>query len=205
MHRTVCRSPFGDDDLAKEMASAMKVFMDRNMELVSSSIVVCLFHFIDDMCKFGRVAYHFFDVSKEPHVLKDKAMVVQLGYRPGTTRRAKAFDCITFAAFPIPELLPTNGDEAPVAREHMLEAVKGGDTALIKFQAKQVVYVEKVVNGIKDKEQIFVGRSVDLFANVSGLADLEGPFSTYRSDRFNYLKAQVMNLIQPSPPVYVTV
>ena len=123
MHRTVCHSPCEDDDLVKEMASAMKVFIDRNIELVSSLIVECFFHFIDDMCKFGCVAYHYLDVSKEPHVLKDKAIVVRLNYRPKTTRHAKAFDCITFVAFPIPELLPINREEAPVAREYMWKPI----------------------------------------------------------------------------------
>ena len=66
----VCHTPFGDDDLAKEMASAIKIFIDKNMELVSSLIIECLFHFIDDICRFGCVNYYFLNVYTQPHVLK---------------------------------------------------------------------------------------------------------------------------------------
>lgn len=157
------------------------------------------------MIKFGHLAYRVLKVYAQPNVLEHAAMVVQFGYRAGAARCAKAFDCIVCRVRPLSMLLPTYGKEAPAAREQMLEALKGGDTVLLVFQAKQVVYIEEVgLDGVKVKKQKFVGSSVTFFADVSGIADLEGPFFSGGSERFDYLWAQVQNLIKPSSPAYIT-
>jgi hypothetical protein len=127
---------------------------------------------------------------------------VQLSYRVGN-QHAKSFDAISTDVRPINAILSTpRGEKSDTSCEQLLKAVKDGNTILIAFQAKQVIYTKE-----DDKTRVsrviaqdWVGKRVDQLATATGVADTESPFITSRGERWLYLSEEVKKLIRAPPP-----
>jgi hypothetical protein len=145
-------------------------------------------------------------LNSQPEATQHMCMVVQLGYEPTrATRRADAFDCISFHAGPIAPRLPVPENESDVARadaasEEMLNLVRRGDVVMIKIQVKKVEYaVEIDEEGVKRWKQSFVGDFVSLYVSVGGVAEREGP--VFSQERGEYLYREIVKTIRaPMPP-----